>query len=27
MIDVARGYRNLSNYRLRMLLVAGGLKT
>ncbi len=24
---LARGYRNLSNYRLRMLLVAGGLKT
>lgn len=24
---LARGYRNLSNYRLRMLLAAGGLKT
>ena len=24
---LARGYRNLTNYRLRMLLVAGGLKT
>lgn len=24
---LARGYRNLSNYRLRMLLVAGGLNT
>nr|WP_308203208.1 hypothetical protein [Georgenia satyanarayanai] len=24
---LARGYRNLNNYRLRMLLAAGGLKT
>lgn len=24
---LARGYRNRDNYRLRMLLVAGGLKT
>ncbi len=24
---LARGYRNLTNYRLRLLLAAGGLKT